>query len=314
MNGTIDMTSDPSWGYCTGRIEWESYWEYGNTHSLTLTVYGQRTDYNSAALWGDVYVDGVATTLGDQKIPQESSFDEVTISVETDDNGVILTDVSVSIGFYSSDAKQDFWAHATLTGLTIDKPPKSISIETPDGILCSVNKSTVCVGDQIVISITITGAQWEDATISVTGATQVSGMTYTVTGDVYIVVSGVLSGHTISITETGGISVTVYDEITGATYTDGSVVQHYSNITITYKVSTGYEFVSITVNGEAYDAGVSIEVSSDINIVARAKALGLAYIYTDSSFQPFQVYIYNGSEWRMCVPYVYDGTSWGLCV
>lgn len=302
-------------GYCSGRIEWNSSWKYGNTHSLTLVVIGIRTDgYGSASMWGDAIVNGEYKTLGDHKVGSEPSFDEVSFDVETDDYGRITTDVRVSIGFYSSNANSEYWANANLTGMAIDKPPKDVNIDCPEGIVCTINKSPLYVDDQFVITVTVTGLQWSDSPIiSVTGATKVKDLTYKATGDVYIVITGVLAQHSIHIIKDAGMNVTVKDASTGYMYGDGSVVDHYTVIKVECSPKPGYKFNRLTINGAKQNSGVSVEVTSDVNIIAMSNALGMARIHTGTKFEPFHIFIFNGASWNMYIPLVYDGVSWNIC-
>ena len=316
MKGTFIMVPDPPGSVCEGYVEWESTWLYGNTHRLKLKTCGYRTDGGPAvSLFGYIYINGEqSVNLGVQNYPGDESFPVQTIDVETDDYGYMISSVLVSIGFYSQAAGGSLWANADFTGYYIGPPVKSLNIETPDGIVCSVDKAELHVGEEIVISVTLTGIQWENYTLSVTGATKVSEYTYTIDGDVYIVVTGVLARHTIYINSKSGMNITIIDDITGEHYIDGSKVEHYSSITISCVAEVGYELESITVNGEIYSSSVSIEVTSDIIISIAGKPLGAVYIYTGNGFELFHVYIYDGVSWNMMIPYVYNGLEWSMCV
>lgn len=304
-------------GVCNCVVSWESSWQYGNTHSMTLTVQGQRTDGTSASLWGHITVDGVTTSLGNHNYPgspaYQETFEPITISVETDDYGNLLTEISIEVGFQRSSSEQHY-ARVTSSGVVLEKPQKSVSIDCPEGIVCTINKSPLYVDDQFVITVTVTGLQWSDSPIiSVTGATKVKDLTYKATGDVYIVITGVLAQHSIHITKDAGMNVTVKDASTGYMYGDGSVVDHYTVIKVECSPKPGYKFNRLTINGAKQNSGVSVEVTSDVNIIAISNALGMARIHTGTKFEPFHIFIFDGASWNMYIPLVYDGVSWNIC-
>lgn len=315
---TLSGDTESQGGACDCVVKWTSYWKSGNTHSMTITVQGLRTDGYSTTLFGTIKVgENSRENLGSQNYPgdpaYQETFDSVTYDVETDDYGNLLTLIKVSVGFNRSSSEQHY-AEITSAGVVLDKPQKIVHITCPDGILCTVDKSPLYIDDEFVINVTVTGIQWsESPLISVTGAIKIEDLKYTVTGDVYIVITGVLSVHKVYITKTAGIDVIVTDDINGYSLSDGSSVEHYTQITISCVAKPGYKTGQLVVNGEKYSGSVSISVMSDVVIIATSDALGLSHIYTGSSFEKFHVFIYNGSDWGMYIPLVYDGSSWNIC-
>lgn len=313
----------PTWeeykgGACSCSVKWVSEWKSGNTHTITITVQGIRTDGSSASLFGHIKVgDNSTTSIGSQNYPGDpagqETFDPVTYEVETDDYGNLLTPITVTVGFTRNSTEQHY-AQMKSTGVVLEKPQKNLTINAPDGIICTVNKSPLYRDDQFVITITVTGSQWSDSpVISVTGATKIEDLTYQVTGDVYIAITGVLAKHTIHVVKSAGIEISIFDEINGYSYDDGSSVEHYTVLTILCEAKPGYKYGQLTVNDEKHNNGASIQVMSDVSIVAIADVLGLVRIFTGSTFEGFHIFIYNGSSWGMYIPLIYDGASWNIC-
>lgn len=313
-----DSGDEYSGGACSCVVEWESEWLYGNTHSITLTVQGVRTDGYSASLFGHIKVgDNSTESLGTQNYPGKpagkETFEPVTYDVETDNYGNLITEIVISVGF-SRNSSETHYATATSKNIILEQPQKSINIDTPDGIICTINKSPLYIDDEFVITVTVTGSQWSDSPIiSVTGATKIDDLKYKVISDVFIVVTGVLATHTIYISTDVGTTVSVKDETTGAYYGDGANVEHYTNITIKCDAIPGYKFDQLLINGEAYDNGHKHQVVSDVLIVASSNVLGLARIFTGSSFESFYILIFNGSSWDMYIPLIFDGSCWNIC-
>lgn len=313
------ITGDESEGSVASVVvEWESTWKSGNLHTMKIKVRALRTDGSySATFSGRIKVgENSSQDLGAQNYPgdpaYQESFDPVEYEVETDDYGKLLTKISVSVEFVRS-ATEVHCATVTSTGVSLDKPQKLVSITCPEGIICTVDKSKLYIDDQFVISVTVVGMQWsESPIISVTGATKVKDLTYQVTGDIYIVITGVLAVHKIYIKKTAGLDITITDVANGYLLSDGSSVEHYTKITITCSAKPGYEFKQLTVNGNEHKNGDPLEVTSDITIVAVSDALGLAHIYTGSSFEDFHVFIYNGNDWGMYIPFIYNGLEWNI--
>lgn len=303
-------------GACDCVVKWTSYWKSGNTHSITITVQGIRTDGYSTTLFGSIKVgDNSRESLGSQNYPGDpaygETFEPVTYDVETDDYGNLLTTIKVTVGFTRNSTEQHY-AEIKSTGVVLDKPQKLVNITCPDGIICTINKSPLYIDEEFVINVTVTGIQWsESPIISITGATKIKDFTYKVTGDVYIVITGVLSVHKIYISQTTGVNVVITDE-NGFSLMDGSSVEHYTPITITCTAKPGYKFRQLTVNGNKCDNGVSLQVTSDVIIMAMSSALGLARIHTGSSFDNFHVFIYDGKRWDMYIPFIYDGSLWDI--
>lgn len=299
---------------CSGYVAWTSEWSYGNTHTLRFELYGQRTDWSgSTTFWCAISQDGAWLTCPSVNISGEGLINSQTITVVTDDSGVMTTSLTFDIGFTSDGTGNSFSASGVGTGLQLDKPTRNVTITCPDGIVCNVSNYSVLVGDIISITVEVVGDQYSSATFTVTGATLKAGDEYVVTGDVHISVTGVLKTYLLTIAKQDGVSITVLDESTGEQYSNGAKLQHYTNIIILYSVTNGYEVSGLFVNGKAYSDDVSVEVTSDIVISAAVRALGLVHINTGPSFSPYQVYIFNGSEWGLYAPYIFNGITWQLC-
>lgn len=309
-------------GACTCNVRYESSWVSGNTHAMTVWIYPERKDgdyYTTMSIYVSV---GGESSSGAYNYPTDEYYGPITFNVDTDDYGNVETLVKVSASFYSSTAKTDNYGNATSDGLVIDPPPKQVNITCPDGMLCSVDNvindetsggNNIYVGNSVSISVTIVGIQWGDYILSVTGATLQDDMTYVVTGDLYIVVTGILAKHTIYINVDQGMSVEVINGDTGYSVNDGAVLEHYSYITITCQSNPGYVYDELKINGEKYENGATIQVLSDITIVITSVVLGTAHVFTGTYFEKFYVFIYDGSEWGMYIPFVYDGSSWSIC-
>lgn len=312
----IEVGDDEAYsgGACECNVRYESTWTSGNTHRMTVWVYGIRTDGYSATLSIHLLVDGQIISSGAHNYPGEGDeyHGPVTFDVITDDYGNLITEVSAGADFYSSSNRETHYGNATSKGVVLDAPTKNVSVNCPDGIVCTVDGTPTSVGKTINISVTITGLQWGDYILSVTGATKQSGISYTVTGDVYISVTGILAKHTISITAGNGINVSVLDG-SGYSVGDGATVEHYTYITVTCEANSGYSLGQLTINGEKFDNGSTIQVLSDILIVVVSGVLGIAKIFTGTTFEDFHVFIYNGTEWGMYIPFIYNGSSWTIC-
>lgn len=196
----------------------------------------------------------------------------------------------------------------TGTSITVRRTSSPVSGST--GTLS--NGSAIYKGDVLTITFSaLTG--YNLSTHTVAGSTFSSGGSYTVSGNTSVVATASIKSYTLSISTSNGVSVTVYDEISGATYSNGSSITHFSTITITCTLDSAYDLESLTVNNVSYENGVSIEVSSDVTIVAVAKAKGIVHIFNGSSFDMYLVFIFNGSSWDMYVPYIFNGSSWDMC-
>lgn len=326
-SGTIEL--EYSSKYFLGQIVWDSTInESNNTSTINAVLQVRKADgvTTSGTYYYEFYL-GSKSKTGNWY--QQLGQNWTTVCSLTD----TIT--------HASDGSASFWVYGSVRGPSgTSLASHSVSYET-DVALASIYKLTISTGTGAsvtvkrtssssgetgtlsngskiyagdVITVTFTASTgYFITTHTVGGTTFTSGKSYTVSGNTTIIAKAAIKTYTLSVTTDDKVVVTVRDEISGDTYTDGSSISHFSTITISCAVSPGYELSSFTVNGTSYTGGVSIDVTSDVTVVARVKAMGLVYIKTGSGFEAYQVYIYDGSEWNMYCPYIYSGSGWDMC-
>lgn len=303
-------------------VSWSSTMS-GSSHTVTMKLYAKRKDYTGATNiqysapsgsgWTRTYTNPSLVFSGGAFI----HICTVETTVTTGGDGIAtFSGATFYAGFYSSSYGTRRMT-GTISSLQLDKPKMSVTISTPSGISCSVNNSSPTVGSQITFTISITNTtKYASASISVTGATLVSGTTYKVTGNVKATVTGTLKKYKLTITQSTGITVNVVNaNNTSTSYTNGSQITWGTKILISVSVGNGYEFLSFTVNGTDYNESsqVSITVASAITVVANARESGVVYIRDSSGTNRYQAYIYTSSGWALHKPMLYTSTGWGVC-
>lgn len=301
-------------------VSWSSTLTSGTSHTVTMELYAKRKDYTGAtdiqysapsgSGWTRTYTNSSLVFSGGSFI----HICTVETTVSSGNNGIAtFSGATFYAGFYSSSYGTRRMS-GTISSLQLDKPKMSVTISKPSGITCTSSNSSPTVDSQITLTITITNtAKYASYTVSVTGATLVSGTTYKVTGNVKVTITGILKQYTLLITESKGITVSV---VSGSTsYSNGSKITYGTSITISVSVGDGYEFLSFTVNDTDYNENsqVSVTVSSNITVVANARESGVVYIKDSSGINRYQVYIYTSSGWALHKPMLYTSTGWGVC-
>lgn len=303
-------------------VDWSSTLNSGTTHTVTMALYARRKDYTGETTIQYSAPSGgnwTTTSMGSSLIFSGGAFVyicTVQTTVSSDMSGVAsFSGASFSAGFYSSSYGTRQMS-GTISSLQLDKPKVSVSIRNSysDGISCSVSDSSPTVGAQITFTIQITNStKYSGYNLSVSGATLVSGTTYTVTGNVTATITGTLRGYTLSISQTAGISVTVKSG--GTTYGNGSSIPYGTSLSISVQIENGYDFISFTVNGSSYTVAntVNISVAGNITVTASARQSGVVYIRDSSgAFNRYQIYIYSGG-WALYKPMLYTGGTWNTC-
>ncbi len=301
-------------------VSWSSVLNSGSSHTVTMKLYARRKDYTGATTiqysapsgsgWSRTYTNSSLVFSGGSYV----HICTVETTVTSTSTGVAsFSGASFYAGFYSSPYGTRRMS-GTITSLQLDKPKVSVSISAPSGISCTSNSYSPTVGSQITLTVTITNTtKYASYSISVTGATLVSGTTYKVTGNVTVVVTGALKQYTLSITASRGITVSVVSGDTS--YANGSMITYGTQVVISVNVGNGYDFLSFTVNGTDYNESsqVSVTVSSDITVVANAREAGVVYIRDNTGTNRYQVYIYTTSGWSLYKPMLYTNSGWGVC-
>ncbi|MDO5346580.1 MAG: hypothetical protein Q4E91_12655 [Lachnospiraceae bacterium] len=301
-------------------VSWSSVLNSGNSHTVTMKLYARRKDYTGATNiqysapsgsgWSRTYTNSYLVFSGGSYV----HICTVETTVTSTSAGVAsFSGATFYAGFYSSSYGTRRMS-GTITSLQLDQPKMSVSISAPSGISCTSSSYSPTVNSQITLTVTITNTtKYASYSISVTGATLVSGTTYRVTGNVTVVVTGTLKQYTLSITASKGITVRA---VSGSTsYANGSKITYGTQLVISVSVGNGYDFLSFTVNGTDYNEGsqVSVTVSSNITVVANAREAGVVYIRDNTGTNRYQVYIYTASGWSLHKPMLYTSSGWGVC-
>lgn len=315
-----DAYNDKSPNCVEAYVDWSSTLNYGTTHTVTMSLYARRKDYTGstniqygAPSWTRTYTNSRLVFSGGSFV----HICTVQTTVSSDTSGVAYFGATFYAGFYSSSYGTRRMS-GTIYSLQLDRPKVSVSIRNSysDGISCTVNNSSPTVGSQITFTVTITnGTKYSGYNLSVSGATLVSGTTYKVTGNVTATITGTIRSYTLSISQTTGISVTVKSG--NAIYSNGSSIPYGTSLSISVSLSSGYDFVSFTVNGNSYavTATVSISVYGNITVVASARQSGVVYIRDSSgAYNKYQVYICTAQYgWALYKPMLYTGNAWTTC-
>lgn len=299
-------------------IDWTSSISYGTCHSVTMKLYAKRKDlanattveYGAPSGWN-------VTTVG--TVFSNKAFIHIctaSTTVSSNTSGVANFGGVVFYAGFTSSSYGIRRMSCTINSLQLDKPKVSVSISNgySDGISCSVNNSSPTVGEQITFSVSITNtAKYSGWSLSVSGATLVSGTTYTVTGYVSVTVNASIRSYQISISQTAGITVTVKSGSTS--YGNESYVPYGTTISISVSLSNGYDFVGFYVDGTWYalTQTVSVTVGANVTVYAYAQQSGVVYIRDSSGvMNKYQVYIYmNG--WSQYKPMIYMDSQWNTC-
>lgn len=264
---------------CRGYVEWSSEWSYGNTHTLYFTFYGERTDWSgSTQFWSSISLDGSYLESPSAHI---SGYGEITnqkITVQSDDAGKMTSSLSLGCGFTSSGTGKKYEAWGTLSGVQLDKPPKTFTIVKPTGTSLTVSRnsgSTVYYGDIFTVTAgSVTG--YTKTTFTVSGASLVSGNTYSVTGNVTITASSSLQSFTLSINAGTGSSITVKrtsSQQSGASLTtlsNGAIIYYFDQLQISFGSSTGYNLDTHTVNSANFTSGDTYSVTGAVSVISTA--------------------------------------------
>ena len=302
-------------------VEWSSELTSGSSHKVTMKLFARRIDYTGATNiqygapdsypWTNVYTNSYLVF----RYKEYVHICTVETTVNSDDNGVAsFSGASFYAGFYSSSYGTRRMS-GTIESLTLDKPRKSVSISSVDGITCTSNNYSPAVGDNITLTINITDTvKFSGYNLSVSGATLVSGTTYRVNGNVSVVVTGVVRNYTIHVASENGVNVYVKDT-SDRFYSDGAKIPYGTSITVYISVNVGYELLSFTVNGEHYNEtdNVNIAVSSDVYITVDVRESGVVRIMDGDGFSKYQVFIYTESGWSRYKPMLFTESGWGVC-
>ena len=202
----------------------------------------------------------------------------------------------------SSGSTQTPTANVTITAATAIK---RISVELPtsvsNGTVSAVANGTTYTNSFVVnygtkVTINATPSTGYHLNSLKNGNTSItSGTILTATSTISITCSFVINVYTITITQpTSNGTITVTSA--GENHTSSFTVTHGTTIKIVATPNTGYNFKSLTVNGNAFTSGNSMTVTSNITVVGTTSAN--SYLVTIS--QPS-----NGT-----VSAVYNGTTY----
>lgn len=324
-SGRFNLTvayNDKSPNCVEAYVNWNSTLNSGTTHTVTMALYARRKDYTGATTIEYSAPSGsnwTRTATGSSLVFSGGAFVHictVQTTVSSDASGVAtFSGATFYAGFYSSSYGTRRMS-GTISTLQLDRPKMSVSIKNScsDGISCSVSNSSPTVGAQITFTVQITdSAKYAGYNLSVSGATLVSGTTYTVTGNVIAIITGTLRCYTLSISQTAGILVAVTSGDT--VYESGSSIPYGTVLSISVHVESGYDFVSFKVGENSYAATdtASVCVTGNITVTASARQSGVVYIQDDGgTFSRYQIYIYSGS-WALYKPMLYADGVWNTC-
>lgn len=302
-------------------VDWTSTNTSGSSHTVTMKLYAARIDYTgsttiqygapSGSGWTRTYTNSSLIFSGGAHV----HICTVQTTVTSNSSGVAsFSGADFYAGFYSSSYGTRRMS-GSITQLTLDKPKVSVNITSPTGITCTSSNSTPSVGDQITFTVTITdNKKYSKYSLSVTGATLVSGTTYKVTGNVSVTVTGTLKTYLLSITQSNGVTVNVTGG--GKTYESGQYIEYGTKLTITVQVNSGFTFGSFVVDGSSYAVSsvVSVTVSAAVTVEVTATQSGTIYINDGDGFHEYQVFVYtNKYGWKQYIPYVFSDGAWHIC-
>ena len=147
----------------------------------------------------------------------------------------------------------------------------TLSYSNPTGATITVkrNGSTLSNGDTIthfdVLTISVSANTGYNITsIKVNNASFTSGNTHTVSGAVKIEVTTELKTYTLSYSNPTGATITV--KRNGTSLSAGATIAHFDVLTISVVASTGYNILSINVNGSAFTSGNTHTVSGNVTV------------------------------------------------
>lgn len=151
------------------------------------------------------------------------------------------------------------------------------------------NGATIYPND--VLNITFTpNTSYEIETSTLNGSTISSGTSYTVNGNVSIIVKAKLSIFTLSLNYDSGVNLTVKRGST--VLADGTVLNNGETLTITFslKDADNTQFSETTVNGTTVSSGATHKVSGNVVVQVYSQT-------KQTQCMVYQAKVYNGSSW-----------------
>lgn len=310
-------------------VSWSSVLNSGSSHTVSMALYAKRIDYTGATTIQYSAPSGggwTRTYTNSSLVFQNKSYIHictVETTVTSNSSGVAsFSGASFYAGFYSSSYGTRRMS-GTIYQLTLDKPKVTVSIDASNGISVTTNKSSYSVGENITFTITITNTtRYSGYYISsITGATLVSGTTYKITGNVSITVRGYLRTYDLIISASHGVSVTVSVYSASGTLwktctaSTANALPYSYHAVVQISIANGYEFVSMTINGDNYDDDEepTIVIGGNITVNVQARESGAVYIRDENGINRYQVYIYTNEGWNIYKPMLFTNTGWGVC-
>ena len=327
---TLDNAYNSSSANCiSAYVDWSSKNTAGNSHAIVMKLYAARTDWTGSTAiqysapggggWVRTYTNPSLVFNGGNHI----HICTVETTVTSDSSGIALfTGAEFYAGFVSSSYGTRRMS-GTISKLQLDKPSVRVIVNNPDGIEVHTDKSVYSVGEQITFTVEIINTKkYSGYYISdISGATLVSGTTYTVAGDITINIGGYLRTYNLSLTLGSGVSATV-----SVSAPNGALWQTYNKTaanalpysyiaTVSIAIAHGYELVSFTINGVPYEQTVNpvITIVGDMVVEITTKASGVVYIKGETGMDKYQVYIYTQDGWHLYRPMIYTDSGWGIC-
>jgi hypothetical protein len=193
---------------------------------------------------------------------------------------------------------------------------RTLYIRTAEGVSVSVtkngtalsNNADIAVGD--VLTITATAATgYENATVTVTGATKGSDNKYTVTDNVTVTPSATKRHFTLAVSPATGSSISVMrgsEELS-----DGDTIYYGDTLVISATADSGYGILTLTVNGSPFANGATHVVSAAVTVATTTEELVGAYLRLAAEWLRYALYInsiVNG--WGRYVSYIQTTTGW----
>jgi hypothetical protein len=193
---------------------------------------------------------------------------------------------------------------------------RTLNIRTAEGVSVSVTKNgtalsdnaDIAVGDDLEITATA-ATGYENAAVTVTGATPGSGNHYTVTDNVTVTPSATKKSYTLTLSPATGSSISVMrgsEELHG-----GDTIYYGDALVISAVPDSGYGILTLTVNGSPFANGATHTVSAAVTVVTTTEELVGAYLRLAAEWLRYALYInsiVNG--WGRYVSYIQTTTGW----